>query len=166
LTIVPYSLNLAQKCQNIFGSGLSGFKEDKMAFRIIDERWHETFDSMTKQARKKALIITPFLQQATVKSLLGNNPGEIKAITRFNLDDFLHRVSDIDALDYLLKVGAEIKGIKHLHSKVYIFNSTIAIVTSANLTQAALFRNTECGVESDDRAFVKSTLDYFQSLWV
>ena len=57
------------------------------------------------------------------------------------------------------------KGVKHLNSKAYVFGSRTAIVTSANLTQAGLFRNAEFGVESWNSAFVREITDYFNGLW-
>ena len=136
-----------------------------MAFNIIDKEWYKTFAGLKSLACDPVKMIAPFLQRETVKELLGDNPKEVKVITRFNLDDFLRKASDIDALEYLLSVGARVKGIKHLHSKVYIFDSTKAIITSANLTHSALYRNTECGVESDDIDFVRTANAYFDTLW-
>ena len=137
-----------------------------MPFTIVHQQWRQTFDGMTDKARAKALIISPFLGRAAIRRILGDHPGEVKAITRFNLDELSRRVSDIEALDYLLSVGAEVRGIKHLHSKVYIFGSNSAVVTSANLTGAGLSRNMEYGVKSDDAGFVASAIAYFESLWV
>ncbi len=136
-----------------------------MAFRIIDRQWHETFERLAEKARQRALLISPFLRKTTLEHLLGDNPREVKVITRFNLDELMRGVSDFKALEYLLDIGAQVKGIRHLHSKVYVFGSSTAIVTSANLTQAALFRNAEFGVESDNTEFVRAAVAYFETLW-
>jgi hypothetical protein len=136
-----------------------------MAFRLHDKQWHKVFERMARAARQRALIVTPFLQRTTLEDLLGNRPKEVRVITRFNLSEFMRGVSDIKALEYLLDVGAEVKGIRHLHSKVYVFGPSTAIIASANLTQAALYRNAEFGIESDSPEFVKASLTYFESLW-
>jgi hypothetical protein len=136
-----------------------------MTFKIIDKNWHELFNDSSVIAQKCALIISPFLGEKVLKDLLGNRPEEVKVITRFNLNELLLRVSDVKALEYLLKIGAQIKGVRNLHSKVYILGTSKAIVTSANLTRAGLYRNTECGVESEDSDFVKAADAYFNSLW-
>lgn len=136
-----------------------------MVFQIHNRQWYEVFERMTDAARQHALMVTPFLQRTTLENLLGNHPKEVKVITRFNLDELLRGVSDTKALEYLLDVGAQVKGIRHLHSKVYIFGNSTAIITSANLTQAALFRNAEFGIESGDVEFVRASLAYFESLW-
>jgi len=136
-----------------------------MTFRIVDKNWHEIFEDLSGIAQKRALIISPFLGGKALKDLLGDRPEEVKVITRFNLNDLLLRVSDVKALEYLLKIGAQVKGVRNLHSKVYILGTSKAIVTSANLTRAGLYRNTECGVESEDSDFVKAADAYFNSLW-
>ena len=134
-----------------------------MTFRIVDKNWHEIFEELSSIAQERALIISPFLGEKALKNLLGNRPKEVKVITRFNLNELLLRVSEIRALEYLLNIGAEVKGVRNLHSKVYILGTSKAIVTSANLTRAALYRNTECGVESEDSEFVKAADGYFNS---
>jgi len=136
-----------------------------MTFRIVDKNWHEIFEDLSGLAQKRALIISPFLGEKALKDLLGDKPEEVKVITRFNLNELLLRVSDVKALEYLLQIGAEVKGVRNLHSKVYILGTSKAIVTSANLTRAGLYRNTECGVESQDSDFVKAAEAYFGSLW-
>jgi phosphatidylserine/phosphatidylglycerophosphate/cardiolipin synthase-like enzyme len=70
----------------------------------------------------------------------------LQAITWFNLADFAKGVSDIDALRMLLDAGASVRGIRNLHAKVYLFGVSRAIITSANLTAAALDRNHERAV--------------------
>lgn len=65
----------------------------------------------------------------------------------------------------LLKAGAQVRGIRNLHSKVYLFGDGRAVVTSANLTEAALSRNQEFGFVSDDPKIVVCCKDYFTALW-
>jgi len=132
---------------------------------MIDEQWNNVFEKAHLLARQNALLISPFLRRSTLRDLLGDKPKYVRVITRFNLDDFQRDASDINALEYLLNIGAQVKGVKNLHSKVYIFGSTRAIVTSANLTQAALSRNAEFGIESDDNKFLRVTTAYFEQLW-
>jgi hypothetical protein len=74
-------------------------------------------------------------------------------------------VSDIAALQRLLAVGAVVRGIRHLHSKLYLFGGSRAVVTSANLTSAALDRNEEFGAVLDDASSVEACAAYFERLW-
>jgi hypothetical protein len=91
-----------------------------MLFRIVDKNWHEIFKNSSGIARKRALIISPFLGRKALKDLLGDNPGQVKVITRFNLNELLLRVSDIKALEYLLEVGAQVKGVPIEQAQVFI----------------------------------------------
>jgi hypothetical protein len=75
-------------------------------------------------------------------------------------------VSDTSALRFLLKKGAQIRGICNLHAKLYLFGSRKVIATSANLTDAALSRNHEFGFVSDEPAIVAECQSYFEGLWV
>ena len=74
-------------------------------------------------------------------------------LTRFNLNHFYEGVSDFAALHALLRHGAEVKGVRHLHAKMYIFGKHQAFVTSANLTEAAINRNHELGFVTDEKEF-------------
>ena len=86
-------------------------------------------------------------------------------ITRFNLADFIEGVSDVDAVGMLLAAGPRVRGIKNLHAKLYLFGTNRAIITSANLTKAALTQNQEFGVVADDAAVIAACRNYFDELW-
>jgi hypothetical protein len=53
-----------------------------------------------------------------------------------------------------------------LHSKVYIFDDSKAIVTSANFTNGGLINNYECGILIYDREKIVELCNYFESLKV
>ncbi len=136
-----------------------------MSFTIVDKDWNQKFHEYSSLAQEESMIISPFLGATTVMNLLGDNPRKAKVITRFNLDDMVQGVSDIKVFEYFLQKGILVRGIKRLHSKVYIFGANKVIVTSANLTRAGLTANVECGVVSDDPQFLHSTINYFNELW-
>lgn len=112
-------------------------------------------------------IISPFITLNILKHIFRNFNGEkIEVITRFNLNDFKSRASSLEALKYLLeKYNCKIKGIKNLHSKVYLFDDKSTIITSANLTSGGLINNKEFGVISRQDIIVKESIKYFDSLW-
>lgn len=90
----------------------------------------------------------------------------IRLITRFSEQDFYNGVSDMSAIEYLLKLGAQIRGIQDLHSKLYVFDRNKVIITSANLTTKALRTNHELGIIAKSNTISKSALEYFDTLWV
>ena len=64
----------------------------------------------------------------------------------------------------LLDAGGRVRGIKNLHAKLYLFGTNRAIITSANLTKAALTRNHEFGLVADDESFIEECWNYFDEL--
>ena len=136
-----------------------------MKIELVDAEWGEKIADALRKDASELRIICPFIKRDALERLLQLHPQKIEVITRFNLADFATGVSDIAALRKLLKLGANVRGIKNLHAKVYLFGSSHAIVTSANLTQAALYRNHEFGVIAEDVSFIKSCRNYFNRLW-
>jgi hypothetical protein len=136
-----------------------------MTTRLVDSGWSREFSDALRTNTSELRIISPFIKAGALARLLRAGPRSILAITRFDLSDFSEGVSDISALRHLLEFGAKVHGVKKLHAKMYLFGSKLAIVTSANLTEAALDRNHEFGLASDDPAIIGACRDYFDSLW-
>ncbi len=136
-----------------------------MTIRLIDAGWGKEFTDALHADASELRIICPFIKSGALDRLLAKRPRSIQIITRFNLSDFAEGVSDIIALRKLLDVGASVRGIRNLHAKLYLFGSTRAIVTSANLTEAGINRNHEFGMVADDGAVVASCRAYFDDLW-
>lgn len=137
-----------------------------MSFKLIDSGWDGLLDESLKIDHSEVLVVAPFIQVPTAKRLLAyGTPKSIRIITRFSLRDFCEGVSDPVALRLLLDCGARIRGIRNLHAKLYVFGRERGIVTSANLTEAALTRNHEFGLCADDANIVGECRQYFENLW-
>ena len=136
-----------------------------MTFRLIDRHWLPEFDHALRTDRSALRIVCPFIKAGALDRLLSPRPGLIQVITRFNLADFADGVSDLAALRCVLAAGGSVRGIRHLHAKLYLFGTGRAIVTSANLTSAGLSTNHEFGIVTEDRAAIESCLAYFDGLW-
>ncbi len=115
---------------------------------------------------RRLRIVSPFIKEAALRQILEQHrPAAVEVITRFNLADFAAGVSDLAALDRIVRLGGRVRGVRGLHAKLYICGTSRAIVTSANLTLAALLRNREFGCVSDQRRFVGAANRYFGDLW-
>ncbi|MBL8853993.1 MAG: phospholipase D family protein [Planctomycetaceae bacterium] len=137
-----------------------------MSFRLVDTGWDQVLADAVAADRSGVRLVCPFIKKRAVERLLaGGTPGSFQVITRFCLDDFAQGVSDLSALRLLLDSGAAIRGIKNLHAKLYLFGSRRAIVTSANLTEAALVRNHEFGFVAENSEIVTGCEKYFTDLW-
>ena len=140
-------------------------KENHRMLRLVDKGWGKEISDALRTDASEIRIICPFIKQVALERIFDHTPNKIQVITRFNLADFAEQVSDITALRELLDAGADIRGIKNLHAKIYLFGDSRAIITSANLTKAALERNHEFGLIAEDKSLIKTCRDYFDNLW-
>lgn len=136
-----------------------------MSSRLVDSGWSKEIVDALRVDGSELRIVSPFIKAGALRRLDMARPNVIKVLTRFSLADFADGVSDIEALRKLLVAGASIRGVRNLHAKMYLFGGTRAIVTSANLTEAALARNHEFGLISDEPAILAACRTYFDNLW-
>ena len=133
--------------------------------RLVDAGWDQELTAAIRAYPGEVRIVCPFIKKGALERLLSHQPGDVQVITRFNLNDFADGVSDVEALRMLLDAGASIRGIRNLHAKLYLFGTSRAIITSANLTKAALTWNQEFGLVADDEAVIGACRKYFDELW-
>lgn len=137
-----------------------------MNFRLVDAGWDAVLANAIHESPSDIRLVSPFIKKRTVERFLSNGRyGVVQVITRFRLDAFYNGVSDIAALRLLLQYGAVIRGVRNLHTKLYLFGQRRVIVTSANLTEAALLRNHEFGFESEDPGIIGDCRQYFDNMW-
>jgi len=137
-----------------------------MSFRLVDTGWLRVLEDAVAADHSAIRIVCPFIKTRTAKRLLASGrPQCLHVVTRFNLSDFCDGVSDMDALALLLDHGARIRGVRNLHAKLYLFGDRRVLLTSANLTEAALQRNHELGVVSEDDIVIRPCREYFDDLW-
>ncbi len=138
-----------------------------MAFRLVDKGWGQELEKALSADAGALRIVCPFINDGALKRLVrDSHPRRIQVITRFNLVDFAQGVSDTAALRRLVNARAQVRGVRNLHAKLFLFGYSIVIATSANLTKSALSRNHEFGFVSDDAGVVKQCRAYFEALWL
>jgi hypothetical protein len=136
------------------------------SFQLIDTGWDKVIHEAATADRTELHVVCPFIKMRAAKRLLaGKCPEKIQVITRFHLGDMCDGVSDTEALRLLLENGAKIRGVRNLHAKLYLFGDQRAIVTSANLTEAAMLRNHEFGFVSNESGIITRCREYFGTLW-
>ncbi len=133
--------------------------------RLVDTEWDIELSKALLADASELRIICPFIKAKALHRLLSHQPCDVQVITRFSLTDIAVGVSDVAALRKLLNVGARIRGVRNLHAKLYLFGSTRVILTSANLTDAALTRNHEFGMVTEDAKIIAACRTYFDGLW-
>jgi HKD family nuclease len=137
-----------------------------VTIRLVDAGWGKELTDALSANGKELKIICPFIKAGALVRFLSVRRESIQVITRFNLNDFAQGVSDILALRKLLEAGARIRGVRNLHAKLYLFGASRVIVTSANLTEAAINRNHEFGMVADDKDIIATCQAYFDALWL
>jgi hypothetical protein len=136
------------------------------AFRLVSEGWEEEILKARRAHPSGLRIICPFMKAGAVSRLVAAGArADIEVVTRFDLACIDAGASDLDALRTLLDAGGRVRGVRGLHSKLYLFGGRVAIATSANLTNAALRTNHEFGFVTDEAAVVGSCVDYFGKIW-
>ena len=136
-----------------------------MSYRLVELGWNKEVSEALKRDADELRVVCPFIKMGALERLICRHPKSLKVVTRFNLNDFAAGVSDIAALRRILGAGGHVRGIRHLHSKLYIFGSKRAVLTSANLTAAGLDRNHEFGAVIDDKSGITTCRTYFERLW-
>ena len=109
-----------------------------MTVRLVEEGWGEELREALRVDPSHPRIICPFIKVDAIEMLLSLQSSSIQVVTRFNLADSSEGVSDVAALRGLLGANASVRGVRNLHAKLYLFRNSRAIITSANLTVAAL----------------------------
>jgi hypothetical protein len=136
------------------------------SFQLVESGWEKVVSEALVADRTALRVVSPFIKVRAVERLLsGTVPALIQVITRFHLGEMCDGINDAGALRLLLEHGAKIRGIRNLHAKLYLFGDSRAIVTSANLTEAALTRNHEFGFVAGDREICRNCREYFDSIW-
>ncbi len=113
-----------------------------------------TYDWLAEQARacnSRLLIGSPFVNDGILQLTdLVPKGASRTLVTRTDLRDFAMGASSLDTLCSLSKDGVSIRSLSRLHAKMYVFDSSVALVTSANATRAGMWRNFECGLGITD----------------
>ena len=118
-----------------------------------------TFDWLAARARacrSRMLVGSPYVNDGIVR-LTNLVSGGVcrRLVTRTDLRDFAAGSSNLDALCTLADSGVAVYSLRGIHAKMYIFDDTLALVTSANATNAGMWRNLECGLSTDDKGVVE-----------
>ena len=116
-----------------------------MSIDLISSNHCQEFIQDFSNTKNSLKIITPYLSFISIKKLLLNisKDVQIELITRFNREDFISGASNLEALKLLNKRNVRMEAVKNLHTKLYLFDTKIAITGSANLTENGLLNNIE-----------------------
>jgi len=113
-------------------------------------------------------LISPFIGINTAVMLakvLVKKHLKVVVITRFSSRDFQCGVSSLEGLKILLNAGCELKAVKQLHTKLYVFDEKAFILGSSNFTDGGLISNIELNIlVKDDEDIVTQGIAYFNEI--
>jgi len=108
---------------------------------FVGHRTGESLMAACGRAKRKLVLVSPFVKEATLRVLLNCTPPEIACtvITRWRAEEVAKGVSDTS----ILSLAGERRDFtvllaNNLHAKVYIVDDIVAYVSSANVTDRAM----------------------------
>jgi len=134
-------------------------------FKLVDRDWGGEIDRAVASGPRAIKLVCPFIKKASVERLLRGGRRKFEVVTRFDLNGFHEGVSDIEALRLLIEAEGKVRGVKGLHSKLFLFDRHRAIAGSANLTEAAMRKNHEFGFVTGEQWIIDRCHGYFDRLW-
>lgn len=139
-----------------------------MAIEILNKDHILAFKNSVENTKENIRIVSPFIGFETSKQLVNSLNGTKKkctVITRFYREDFLNHASSLEGLKILVEAGFEVYALKDLHSKLYIFDESLAILGSANFTMGGFRWNHELSLLiEDEEELILQLNDYYDDL--
>ncbi len=136
--------------------------------KFLNLPWREELKAIASSARQSFIVVAPFIKDDAAEWLCGLLQSDVRLVTLAHLNVRAVRTSvlDVAALRRLASVSSASRlfSVPSLHAKVYIADDHAAIVTSGNLTPAALDRNREYGVLFHDQESVQEIRTHMLAL--
>lgn len=135
---------------------------------ILIGPWQEFLAHELQNIKEDVRVISPFASKDGIALLTEGSRRDVstRLITRCNSSDFIKHVNSAPALKSLVESGGRVRiQDRYLHSKLYLFDSRIAVVSSSNLTYCGLNRNAEIGVVVREPSMIHMLVEHFEDAW-
>lgn len=122
-------------------------------------------EELLAKTQETVRIASPYVTDKDL--LLTSEVKNVRLLTALSKVDVVIGATSLDCLQLLVERGVKCRVLKassRLHAKLYIFDKDCAVVTSANLTQKALDKNIEIGVQLR-RPAVARLINWFDVQW-
>lgn len=137
--------------------------------RVLTTPWKKELIELTRSVKNSIDVAMPFLSFPVLTEIFehlvsGTRKIDLRFIVRLNGKDFAQGIADYRSYEWLA-TRTEVKVLSNLHAKVYIFNSSAAIVTSSNLTLDGIQNNAEMGILVEEAELVAEIKRHFNCWW-
>lgn len=138
---------------------------------LIKSPWKNRFQEFGSSIHTSAIIVVPFIGAEPLKELASSfdptNPPTVDLLTNLGKQSLMEGTVDVRAiLDFCESVRkVRVGNLPRLHAKVYIADDHLAIVTSGNLTQSSLDRNSEYGIAITEKTVISQLLVDIREYW-
>lgn len=133
---------------------------------MLTDNHFERIMGLFDRATKSIKIISPFLTESMAEKLCNAKARGIDCsfITRLYVQDLAHKANTADGLERMIDSGIAVYAVKGLHTKLYLFDDTEAIVGSANFTYSGLNVNLELSLLLSEEERIADLNGYFSKL--
>lgn len=129
-----------------------------MQSELLREDWEAELATLFQGASERVLISSPFVTRSGVEFLFEHLPsevrekGRIQVLANLSPENIVQGATEPESLQQLNSLVADttLHHLPGLHAKVYVADTTEAIVTSGNLTAGGLAENYEYGIATRD----------------
>lgn len=136
--------------------------------KLITTNTKDDILNLLENVTKSFYLISPFIGINTSRKLanvISKTGIKVTIITRFSRNDFYSRASSIEGLKILREVGCELKAVKKLHTKLYIFDNNAIVMGSSNFTDGGLISNIELNVLiCGEKDIINHSIAYFNEI--
>lgn len=134
---------------------------------LLTDNHYERIRNLFDRAGESIRIISPFLTESMADWLCAARARGLDCtfITRLYVQDLLHKANTIDGMEKMISAGVSVYLVKGLHTKLYLFDGSQAIIGSANFTYSGLNLNIELSLFlSGEEKTIGSLNGYFSNL--
>jgi phospholipase D-like protein len=135
--------------------------------QLVSREGRQHLNRVIDSANQHLLMCSPFITTVEMTRVIEKLQGKanfnamaVDIVTDLRLDSVLTGSLHVQALLDLLDAGCQVKitALARVHAKVYLADTNVACITSANLTTAGLEHNLEYGVFVNDPSVAATIL--------
>lgn len=137
---------------------------------LITKPWEERFSDLVSSVNHSILLVSPYITREPLEivasKLSRSDSIAINILTKFDSVSLSYGSLDVTAIEKFCDEYPQttVSHLSGLHAKVYVADDHSAIITSGNLTKAALTENFEYGVYVSDRHHVAKISNSLRAL--